>query len=71
MRNNKIAASIKLSSAFNFVKFRARRLKFCIDGNDVHIIGSLKAKNFKYVDDANFEVIRDEFNVHILNTQAT
>jgi len=71
MRNYKIVASIKLSLAFDFVKFRARRVKFCIDGNHMHIIRSLKANNFKNVDDAKFEVISDEFNVHVLNTQAT
>ena len=37
----------------------------------MHIIGSLESNNFEYVDDAKFEVISDEFNVHMLNTQAT
>jgi hypothetical protein len=37
----------------------------------MHITGSLKTNNYKYVDDAKFVVISDEFNVHISNTQAT
>jgi hypothetical protein len=65
MRNNKIAASIKLSLAFDFAKFRARSLKFYRESNHVHKLGSLKANNYKYGDDASFEVISDEFNVHI------
>ena len=60
MRNNKIAASIKLSLAFDFAKFRARSLKFRKDSNHRHIIESLKANKYKYGDDANFEVISAE-----------
>jgi len=30
----------------------------------MHVIGYLKANNYKYVDDANFEVISDEFNIY-------
>jgi hypothetical protein len=37
----------------------------------MHIIGSLKASNYKYVDDAKFEVISKEFSVDTSNKQAT
>lgn len=64
MRNNEIAAWIKLLLAFDFARFRARSLKFRRDGNHMRIIESLKAISYKYVHDANFEVISDEINVH-------
>ena len=37
----------------------------------MHIIGYLKANNYTYGDDENFEVISVEFNVHTLNLMCT